>query len=97
MLIGFFNYFETGCGIRVFVRTAETIEDIKENIDDYYLIGLQYMELTDLIQAIKNPALSTQETKEILMILEHYCPVAYKNLIKYNHIDIDFQYAINLS
>ncbi len=97
MLIGFFNYFEMGCGIRVLVRTAETIEEIKQNIDDYYLLGLEYMELTTLINAINDPSLSTNETKEVLMTLEHYCPVAYENLIKYNHIDIDFQYAINLS
>lgn len=97
MLIGFFNYFETGCGIRVFVRTAKTIEEIKQNIDDYYLLGLEYMELETLISSIKDPSFSTPETKEVLMMLEHYCPIAYENLIKYNHIDIDFQYSINLS
>lgn len=98
MYVGILNYFETGCGIRIIVKTGETIEEVKEGIDDYFLIGLTIIPMQDVIESIeKKSTEDNKKIKELMVTLEHYCPVAYKDLNKYKILDLNFEYSINLS
>lgn len=96
MYIGCLNYYETGCGIRIILKTGKTVEDIKKDIDDYFLIGLSIMSIEDVKTAIKNEEM-TNEIKVLMMTLEHYCPISYANFVKYKVIDLNFEYSLNLS
>ena len=53
MYIGYLNYFETGQGIRVILKTAPTIQELKEGIDNYFLIGFEIFELDKVFDCSK--------------------------------------------
>lgn len=101
MFIGYLNYYETGCGIKIIFRTGKTENEIKKNIDDYYLIGYEILKQEDVLKYIEN--LNNKEHKEDLNIkdflinLEYHCPLAYKHLMEYKLLNINYDYSINLS
>lgn len=137
MFVGVLNYYEQGAGIYIVIKTGSTIQEIKEGIDDYFLIGMSIFPMKDVVSFIDNDVFinhrrdienaideldekqkienkdgiknllkliddkteieNKEGVKELLFTLETYCPVAYKNLMAYKMLDINFEYKINLS
>lgn len=97
MYVGFLNYYEQGCGIRIIIKTAKTKDELKEGIDNYFLVMFESIDFLELVECIETDKTLTDEMTQLLKLLKHYCPVAYKNLMKYHLLDLSFEYAINLS
>lgn len=54
MFVGVLNYYEQGAGIYIVIKTANSVQEIKDGIDDYYLIGMSIFPMKDVVSFIEN-------------------------------------------
>tara|TARA_Y100001960_G_C14783049_1_gene888315 strand:- start:7614 stop:7910 length:297 start_codon:yes stop_codon:yes gene_type:complete len=98
MYIGYLNYFETGQGIRIILKTAPTVKELKEGIDDYFLMGFEIFDLDKVFEFSRKEKENTPaDVWDVLETLRMHCPIAYRSFKKYGILDLKYEYSINLA
>jgi hypothetical protein len=96
--IGYIEYFATGEGQTIAIFLNHTVEEIKEEMGEYFCMGLRMFDAEDIINAKESEGvIESKGTYFVKIIMEKHTPMLYKKLEDGFPVKASYHYHINLS
>lgn len=96
--IGYIDYFATGEGQTIAIFLNHTVEEIKEEMGEYFCMGLRMFDAEDIVNA-KEPeeVIESKSAYFLKIIMENHIPIIYKKIKEGYPVKASYQYHMNLS
>lgn len=98
MFITILDYYATGEGRLIQIKTGLTEEESKEGMDDYFLLASETFEIKKMIEGYKDKDHKDyEEIKYYYEFLEEVVPYSLSMMKKHGYTELNYKNYINVS